>query len=160
MQTLYTQLSAVLDPSWAEFIVAYRQGGGTADGGGNLDTSKFGTGRNTIGSPLDLVGAAPITLAPPSGASNARGATITLQNPFATDSGAMNEYLPQLFDNCTTVSGTSIPGRININQAPRVVLLCIPNMTSDLADQIIATRAPDPSLGFGPGRPDPVRPGP
>ncbi len=42
MQTLYTQLNSVLDPSWAEYIVAYRQGGGTVDGGGNLDTSTFG----------------------------------------------------------------------------------------------------------------------
>ena len=39
LPTLYSQLTAVLDPSWAEYIVCYRQGGGTVDGGGNLDTS-------------------------------------------------------------------------------------------------------------------------
>ena len=57
----------------------------------------------------------------------------------------MGTYLPKLFDNCTTVSGTSIQGRININQAPRTVLMCIPGMTSDLADQIISNRQPDPA---------------
>ncbi len=148
MQTLYSQLTAVLDQQYAEFIVAYRQGGGTADGGGNLDTTKFGTGRNTIGSVLDLVGAAAIRLAPPAGA-NARAAGGTLANPFTTDTGAMSNYLPLLFDNCTTVAGTSIPGRININQAPRTVLLCIPGMTSDMADQIISARSPDPDAPSG-----------
>ncbi len=57
MGTLYTQLAAALpDPKWAEYIVFYRQGGGTVDSGGNVNTSAFGTGRNTIGSMLDLVG--------------------------------------------------------------------------------------------------------
>ena len=114
----------MLDPSWAEFIVAYRQGGGTADGGGNLDTSKLGQGRNTIGSPLDLVGAAVMSLqsAGAAGAARRRGSGPTLKNPFTTDTAAMGQYLPQLFDNCTTVSGKAIPGRININQAPRTVL--------------------------------------
>ena len=45
LQTLYNQLSSVIEPSWAEYIVAYRQGGGTADGGGHLDTTKLGQGR-------------------------------------------------------------------------------------------------------------------
>ena len=149
MQTLYTQLASVIEPSWAEFIVAYRLGGGTADGGGNLDTSKLSgaQARNTIGSMLDLVGAAAIQLTPASAGNNAtagrRGAS--LKNPFTTDTAAMGQYLPELFDNCTTVSGKSIAGRININQAPRTVLLCIPGMTSDLADQIISNRQPDPA---------------
>ena len=147
MQTLYSQLSAVLDPTWAQFIVAYRQGGGTADGGGNLDTSKLRhRAVNTIGSPLTWSAPRSDSPAPASGdASGAGGARSPLANPFTTDTAAMSEYLPQLFDNCTTVSGTAIPGRININQAPRIVLLCIPGMTSDMADQIISNRAPDPA---------------
>ncbi len=148
MSTLYTQLAAVFDPSWAQFIVAYRLGGGTAAGSG-LDTSKLNgaQARNTIGSMLDLVGAAsiPLTRAGSPGG-NAQGQQVPkLKNPFTTDTAAMGQYLPQLFDNCTTVSGKSIPGRININQAPRTVLLCIPGMTSDLADQIISNRQPDPA---------------
>ena len=57
----------------------------------------------------------------------------------------MNTYLPKLFDNTTVQSGKSIPGRININQAPRTVLMCIPGMTSDIVDQIIANRVLDPT---------------
>ena len=146
LQTLYQQLSAVLDPTWAEYIVAYRQGGGTADSGGHLDTTNLGkaTGVNTISSPLDLIGAT-VSLSPPSGGEAARGQAIVLTNPFSSDSGTMSQYLPELFDNCTTVSGTAIPGRININQASRVVLMCIPGMTQDIADQIIANRSPDPA---------------
>ena len=70
---------------------------------------------------------------------------VPVTNPFSADSGAMSNYLPKLFANCTTSQNTSTAGRININQAPRVVLLCIPNMTSDLADQIITQRSVDPT---------------
>ena len=73
MQTLYSQLTAVLDQPSAEFIVAYRQGGGTADGSGNLDTSKFGKAVNTISTPLDLVGAANINLVSPNAGNSAGG---------------------------------------------------------------------------------------
>jgi type II secretory pathway component PulK len=139
MSTLYSQLSAVMDPSWAQFIVAYKLGGGTLDSGGNLVTSTTAQARNTISSPLDLIG---VTVTPVP----AEGGTATpLTNPFTSDTSAMNEYLPVLFANCTTIAGTGIPGGININQAPRIVLLTIPGMTSDLVDQIIAGRQPDPA---------------
>jgi hypothetical protein len=57
----------------------------------------------------------------------------------------MSSTLPKLFANCTTTANNSTAGRININQASRVVLLCIPKMTSDLADQIIQQRQMDPA---------------
>jgi hypothetical protein len=148
MSALYTQLIAVMDPKYAQFIVAYKLGGGTADGGGNLDPSGLAgaQSRNTISSPLDLIGTpATIRLKPANGA----GTGPSLTNPFSSDVGAMTEYLPILFDNCTSISGTSIPGRININQAPRLVLMSIPGMTSDMADQIIGTRQPDPAAATG-----------
>ena len=66
----------------------------------------------------------------------------------------MNTYLPALFDNCTTVSGTSIPGQVNLNQASRIVLMSIPGMTSDIADQIISNRVPDPTSASASSRPD------
>ncbi len=37
-----------------------------------------------------------------------------------------------------------IPGRININQAPKVVLLGIPGLTADMVDQIISMRIQNP----------------
>jgi DNA uptake protein ComE-like DNA-binding protein len=147
LSSLYSELNSVFDQKQAEFIVAYRLGGGTADGSGNLDASKLdgASGRNQIGNMLDLVGAAAIRLQPSSGNASGAGELVTLANPFTSDTAAMNEYLPLLFDNCTTISGAAIPGRININQASRIVLLSIPNMTSDMVDQIISNRTPDPA---------------
>ncbi len=51
-----------------------------------------------------------------------------------------------MFANATVQSGKSLPGRININQAPRAVLMCIPGLTSDMVDQIITNRIMDPIL--------------
>ncbi len=52
----------------------------------------------------------------------------------------MNSYLPKLLQNVTTSSASTIPGRININQAPRLVLKMIPNMTDEIIDEIISRR--------------------
>ncbi len=171
MPTLYSQLVAALpDPKWAEYIVFYRQGGGTVDSSGNVNTSAFGTGRNTIGSMLDLVGIKSVRTvtangsgsggagsggsgsgASGSGGSGSGGTSTsatsanTLPNPFTTDSQSMQYYLPILFDTCTTVAGTSIPGRININTAPLPVLMSIPGMTQNTASQILSARDPDPN---------------
>jgi len=48
-------------------------------------------------------------------------------------------------DNMTTQTAQVLPGRININQAPRVVLAGIPGMTPELVDEIIAQREMDPA---------------
>jgi DNA uptake protein ComE-like DNA-binding protein len=79
------------------------------------------------------------------GTGTTRAQTVQVKNPFASDSGSLSSMLPKLFANCTTSANSSSAGRININQASRIVLLCIPNMTSDLADQIISQRTQDPA---------------
>ena len=53
---------------------------------------------------------------------------------------AMIGYLPTLLDHVTVNKAPVIPGRININEASRTVLLGIPEMTEELADEIIANR--------------------
>jgi type II secretory pathway component PulK/DNA uptake protein ComE-like DNA-binding protein len=140
LSSLYEDLTSALDQESADFIVAYRLGGGTLDASNHIDTSTLEDAEplNTISSPLDLIGVTVRGRGP-------SGNQVTLTNPFTSDTSAMSNYLPKLFDNCTTISGSSIPGRININQASRTVLLCIPGMTSDIADQIISNRSPDPS---------------
>jgi hypothetical protein len=45
----------------------------------------------------------------------------------------------------TTTDATSIPGRVNINQAPRAVLMGLPGMPMNVPDAIIANR--DPAAG-------------
>ena len=52
-------------------------------------------------------------------------------------------YLPKLLDYCTVNSAKKIPARININQAPRTVLLGIPGMTPEIVDLILAQREPE-----------------
>ena len=56
----------------------------------------------------------------------------------------MSTYLPELMDNCTVFPDPTIPGRININEAPRAVLRTIPGIEPDLTDAIIAARSDDP----------------
>jgi hypothetical protein len=57
----------------------------------------------------------------------------------------MQTYLPKLMDNLAVNAAPSIPGRLNINQAPRQLLTGIPGLTSTHIDQIIANR--DVTLG-------------
>jgi hypothetical protein len=68
------------------------------------------------------------------------GRPIVLQSPFANDPLLMGVFLPQLMENCTANQGTSIPGRICINQAPRELLLGIPGITEDIVNEIISRR--------------------
>lgn len=65
-----------------------------------------------------------------------------LVNPFASEPQAMQSYMAVLLDRTTVSTAATIPGRININQAPRTVLLTIPTMTAEMADAIIQSRVP------------------
>ena len=47
----------------------------------------------------------------------------------------MSAYLPQLMDHVTVNPSPVIPGRVNINQAPRAVLQGIPEMTDQMVEQ-------------------------
>ena len=51
--------------------------------------------------------------------------------------------MPLLMDHVTVNPAATIPGRININQASATVLLGIPGMTPEIADQIITRRDVD-----------------
>jgi hypothetical protein len=60
----------------------------------------------------------------------------------------MDTYLPTLLDHVAVVTTSPLGGRININQAPRTLLLGIPGMTEELADAIISAREPDPAVAM------------
>jgi hypothetical protein len=64
---------------------------------------------------------------------------------FPDEPGAMQRYLTKLMDNLAVNAAPSIPGRLNINQAPRTLLSGVPGLTSTAVDQILADR--DVSLG-------------
>jgi DNA uptake protein ComE-like DNA-binding protein len=114
---------------------------GTAAPAGKLDLTKKAS--TTLTSVLDLIGVR--TTAKFEGQKD----EVLLPSPFPDDRAAMSTYLTKLMDNTTVGSESSIPGRININQASRVVLMCLPGMTADIVDQIIAKRTPDPAVNGG-----------
>lgn len=149
LQKLYDELKKAFGDEWATFIVAYRQSGskGTIEpntaakkavAAGKLDFTKKPSA--TLKSVLDLIGVR--------ASAKFEGAKqeTPIDSPFVEDRSAMSDYLPKLLENTTTFAGPVIPGRININQASRVVLSGIPGMTPDVVDQIMAKRMADPAL--------------
>jgi DNA uptake protein ComE-like DNA-binding protein len=139
MEKLFDELSAVMESSWATYIVAYRQNGpydGESEevqpaGDQKLDLTRAGSTRLT--QVLDLIGTKV----------QARledGETAILESPFAKDPMSMATYLPTLMDAITVNTAKTIPGRININQAPRLVLQAVPGMTEEMVNAILSQR--------------------
>jgi hypothetical protein len=50
-------------------------------------------------------------------------------------------YLPMLMDKVTTVEAPMLPGRININEAPKEILAGLPGMTDEIIEKLIESRA-------------------
>lgn len=82
---------------------------------------------------LELVGASFTT--------DVNGEPTTFMSPFLEDPGVMQAYMPVIMDKLTTVEAKSLPGRININEAPREVLAGIPGFTQELVDSLMKARA-------------------
>jgi len=138
LNKLKEQLEAVFPPDWVTFIIAYRQAGPTTPsnqaeavtGALNMDYKA----KTAIGQVLDLVGAqVRYTF-------KGDMQSTLIASPFSADLGAMNVYMPKLMDYVTVNPAGTIPGRININQASRTVLLGIPGMAPEIVDQIILRR--------------------
>jgi len=142
LEQLHADLSAVLDSEWVTSIIAYRQFGpsesnkqGEAAGGRNLDFKKPGTVKfSTV---LDLIGAK--VRAEFKGEED----PVVLRTPFSERPLAAGIYLPKLLEHVTVNANPTIPGRININQASRTVLLGIPGMDEEVVEQIISLRSPE-----------------
>ncbi len=164
---LYEQLQALYGDTIAQFVVAYRingqrsastgrggggassSGGSKSGGGGSSSSSSTPAGNtvqlggmsvpatagtyNSIKSIYQLVGA--------STRGNINGKNVTLTSPWANTASSMAQNLPDILDKLTLVDDAFIQGRINVNQAPYEVLMGIPNMTEDLARQIVAAQS-------------------
>jgi DNA uptake protein ComE-like DNA-binding protein len=141
LEELYNALVEAFDEKWATFIIGYRQNGGTESDVNAVDAASAKpkldeAGSNTLTTILDLIGQnAQVTLQD--------GQKELMRTPFPNEPMAMADYLPKLMDNVAVNAAETIPGRVNINQASRTVLLGIPGMTTDVADQIIGSRVPD-----------------
>jgi hypothetical protein len=71
---------------------------------------------------------------------NDNNSRVVIDPAFPDDPTSMQTYLPKLMENLAVNAAPTIPGRLNINQAPRVLLAGIPGLTTIAVDQIIATR--------------------
>jgi type II secretory pathway component PulK len=76
---------------------------------------------------------------------NQDNSRIIVEAAFPDQRGAINSYITKLMDNLTVNPAPSIPGRLNINQAPRSLLAGIPGITGIQIEQIIGNR--DVTLG-------------
>ncbi|MBL7042974.1 MAG: general secretion pathway protein GspK [Pirellulaceae bacterium] len=147
MQALHDSLSLVFpDDSWVKFIVAYRQNGAYTEGdagepysGGELDLSQPGKEETQLKQVLDLIGAKVQVQF------QGEQQPTVLQSPFADDLVSMGTYMTTLMDH-VTIAGETIPGRVNINQAPLEILIGLPGISEEIVQQILALRSMDPSV--------------
>ena len=138
LEELYNDLSAVMREEWASYIVAYRLYGpytptddDETDGvisGDDLDLS--GEGSFTFLQVLDLVDTFVKV--------DSGGDEVIVQSPI--NSGTLPLALPTLMDNLSIYDRPVITGRLNINQCSKQLMLGLPGMTEEIADDIIGVR--------------------
>lgn len=144
LKMLHEELSQVFPEDWATFIVAYRQGGpytAAANTSTNPPQSAKGhqidfnlKSKTKFTQALDLIGVQ--TRVKFSGEQQA----IVVESPFRSDIGSMNAYMGMLMDYVTVNPAATVPGRLNINQAPAALLRGIPGIDDDIVDQILSMR--------------------
>ncbi len=139
---LEAELRSVLDQRWTNFILAYRINGpysGTDevdDDGNYLELDLDETPTADFDQILDLIDAR--TTIVNLDAEEEEKSEFVIESPVNT--GNLAFTLPVIMDNLTTMQSESIPGRINIMQAPRRVLAGIPGIDDEIIDQIIQKR--------------------
>jgi len=127
------------------------QGGASSAGGGRTSVSRGGldlsSGAQTqIGSLFELVGAT-VT-------AEVNGQSEALTSPWPDDPSSLTESLPLLLDTLTTTDEEFIEGRVNIAQAPREVLLAIPEIDEELTNAILGAQV---AMGGAAVESDPLR---
>lgn len=167
LEELHKELVEALDTEMANFIVAYRQGGpydgnDTGQSASSIELDFTQPGRQKLNTILDLIGARTRIAKPAAGQNNqnqsqgqnggvGRGggggndSRIVVDAVFPEERGSMDSYLTKLMDNVAVNAAPTIPGRLNINQAPRRLLMGVPGLDSTAVDRIIAER--DITLG-------------
>jgi type II secretory pathway component PulK len=69
------------------------------------------------------------------------GQETTFMSPLSSSPIQMSLYLPMLMDKVTTVEAPVLPGRININEAPREILAGLPGIDSETLDKLMEARS-------------------
>ena len=136
---LSRQLTQRFDRRTADFVIAYRQFGPYQGPPLPLTATQAAINpsapaRFKFATVLDVMGAQVQITGP-------LGQTVAiLTSPLTLDRPSMDEYLPRLLDYTTVDAVPVIPGRVNVNLAPQVVLECVPGMDDLLVSQILASR--------------------
>jgi type II secretory pathway component PulK len=126
------KLSTILDLIGVKTQIAK---GGSGNGGGDGKGDGKKTPPSNPGT-LQTVQSA----GPGNAGGDDKNSRVVIEAAFPNDKSAMSTYLPKLMDNCAVNAAPSIPGRLNINQAPRALLLGVPGFTPEMVDQIISHR--------------------
>lgn len=161
LEQLHADLVEALgDEDMANYIIAYRQygpapGNSNASASSSMAAGAFDPDFDTeakvpLSTILDLIGDSGVMVPqePGGGQSSnsggrggpAAGQTVQLRSPFPNGPFAMATYLPKLMENLSVNPDATIPGRINVNQCSRVVLLGIPGLDEELVNDIMANR--------------------
>ncbi len=135
--SLHRQLSERLGRSMADFVVLFRQFGagrvGRRTSAAQLSIDFSVPPRFQFQSELDLIGA---TVA----FDSRNGGRQLVTSPLPNDRAAWAGQLESVMDQLTVHPQPVIEGRINIEKAPREVLMAVPGMDALTADQIISIR--------------------
>ncbi|MDC0574320.1 general secretion pathway protein GspK [Pirellulaceae bacterium] len=142
---LHQDLSAVFSVDVANFVILYRQGLPTA---GSSDAFPIPAAayqidltvaaEKEIAQILDLIG---LSLEGPPAMDGEE--PIIIDSPWPVI--GFGTYIDHLMDNSSTSDNPTIPGRLNINSAPRTLLEGVPGLSSEAIDRIVQERFTDPS---------------
>ncbi|TWT34520.1 type II secretion system protein GspK [Blastopirellula retiformator] len=149
VEALYGRLQEVLPQEWSDFIVAYRMYGPSSSSANatnqrTVTTAQFDFSQDpqgTFASALDLIDAEVSISQGGNQNGGGNGQTQIMKSPFTAFNAA--DWMPDFMELLTVNQSPIIPGRININQAPREILVAIPGMTEEAANAIIEARLPN-----------------
>lgn len=145
LEQLYDDLRSVFDENWSRFIINYRIYGpreapaeddDPAAGAAIFEIDFEQEPQYNFTSVLDLVDAYTAAYDP-----DDLNDEAIVESPIKSGIGGNLLFtMPIVMQNLTTQAGATIPGRINIMQAPARVLAGIPGMTPELLEDILDKR--------------------
>lgn len=138
---LQEQLRQVFDERIANYVIAFRQFGGVAGAtSGSSSSADAGPAPNlalpaafSFLSPLDVVDAAVTGI-------DSQGRPATWGSPYSSDTSRVSAWLDNWLDQVSVDSTERIRGRVNVNLAPREVLMAVPGLSESLVEQIVSLR--------------------
>ncbi len=142
LQTLYQELTDRFgNETWASYIIAYRQFGPAQAMGQARDWEGFSpdfskAGNTKLGQVLDLIGSK-VQM------QGGQGGNQIYNSPFPSEPLAIGGYLPLLLDNVAASDTAVLPGRLNVNQAPKTLLQAVPGMTEEILTEVLSRRTPE-----------------